>query len=129
MKLEKLPEGELDVMKVLWQSDAPMKAGDIAKSLAPKHSWKVPTVHKLLSRLEEKGLVSADRTAYFHRFSPAVSESEYISGESTALLKKSGARLPQMVAALIDSNGVTDEELNELSRLIDERLAQLRKER
>ena len=84
-------------------------------------------MHKLLSRLEEKGFVSADRTSYYHKFSPSVSETEYISGQSHALLENAGKRLPQMVAALIDSYDVTDEDLNELSELIEDRIRQLKK--
>ncbi len=127
MKKERLPAAELDIMKVLWESDVPLRASEIAKKLANEHSWKTPTVHKLLSRLEEKGFVSADRTSYYHKFSPCVSESEYISGQSQALLENAGRRLPQMVAALIDSYDVTDEELNELSELIEKRIKHLKK--
>lgn len=127
MKKERLPAAELDIMKVLWESKDPLRAGEIAKKLANEHSWKTPTVHKLLSRLEEKGFVSADRTSYYHKFSSRVSEAEYISGQSQALLENAGKRLPQMVAALIDSYDVTDEDLNELSELIEDRIRQLKK--
>ena len=127
MKKERLPAAELDIMKVLWESDVPLRASEIAKKLANEHSWKTPTVHKLLSRLEEKAFVSADRTSYYHKFSSCVTEDEYISGQSQALLENAGRRLPQMVAALIDSYDVTDEELNELSELIEKRIKHLKK--
>jgi len=127
MKMERLPDSELDIMKELWKSDSPLKAGDIAKRLAPKHSWKVPTVHALLSRLEEKGFVCADRSSYFHRFSPAVTEGDYIASESSVLLEKSQKRLPDLVCALMDFHDVSDEELRELSALIDARLESLKK--
>lgn len=126
MKKDGLPAGELDIMKVLWASNEPLRAGEISKKLVGVHSWKTPTVHKLLSRLEEKGFVSADRTSYYHHFSPCVSESEYLSGQSQALLENAGKRLPQMVAAFIDNHEVTDEELNELFELIENRLKQIK---
>lgn len=129
MKIERLPNAELDIMKELWNSDSPLKASDIAKRLCEKHSWKVPTVHALLSRLEDKGFVLADRASYFHRFSAAVSETEYIAAESAALLKKSGAGLPAMVAALIDSDDVTNEELCELSALISAKINTIREKK
>ena len=129
MKIERLPDAELDIMKELWKSEVPLKASDIAKRLSEKHSWKVPTVHALLSRLEDKGFVIADRSSYFHRFCAAVTESEYISAESVQLLKKSGAKLPAMVAALMDSEDITDEELSELSALIDAKLKDIREKR
>jgi len=127
MKKERLPAGELDIMKALWESEAPLRAGEIAKALATEHSWKTPTVHKLLSRLEEKGFVYADRTCYYHKFSPAISEVEYISGQSKEILEKSGQRLPQMVASLMENCDVTDEELDELYEIIKDRLKQIKK--
>lgn len=129
MKTERLPDAELDIMKELWKSTVPLKASDIAKRLSEKHSWKVPTVHAFLSRLEEKGFVTVDRSSYFHRFLAAVSETDYIASESSALLQKSGTRLPTLVSALMDSDDVTDEELNELSALIDAKLKALREKR
>ncbi len=126
MKIERLPDAELDIMKVLWKSDAPLKASDIAKRLSEKHSWKVPTVHAFLSRLEDRGFIIADRSSYFHRFSAAIGEAEYISAESVQLLKKSGTKLPEMVAALIDSEGITDDELRALYALIDEKMKALK---
>jgi len=44
-------------------------------------------------------------------------------------LKKSGAKLPAMVAALMDSEDITDEELSELSALIDAKLKDIREKR
>ena len=127
MKIERLPAGELDIMKALWETDVPLRAGEIAKRLADERSWKTPTVHKLLSRLEEKGFVRADRSSYYHKFSPVVSESEYFSCQSQALLENTRKRFPQMVAALMETYDVTDEELNELSELIESRIKQLKK--
>lgn len=121
MKIEHLPDAELDVMKALWESSSPLKASEIAKRLSEKHSWKVPTVHALLSRLEEKGFVFADRASYFHRFSATVTEEEYLASESAKLLRRSGTKLPALVAALMNSDEITDEEIEELSLLIDEK--------
>ena len=129
MKTERLPDAELDIMKELWKSETPLKASEIAKRLSEKHSWKVPTVHALLSRLEEKGFICADRSSYFHRFSATVTEADYITAESTELLKKSGTRLPAMVAALIDTDEITDDELNELSALIEAKMKALEEKR
>ena len=127
MKLERLPDGELDIMKELWREGRALKASEIAKLLAPKHSWKVPTVHVLLSRLEEKGFVTADRSGYSHKFSSRVSEADYISSESAHLAKKTGGKLHAMFAALIDSADITDEELTELSALLDAKMKEIKK--
>lgn len=127
MKLERLPDGELDIMKELWREGRALKASEIAKLLAPKHSWKVPTVHVLLSRLSEKGFVEADRSGYSHKFSALVSENDYFAAESANLAKKTGGKLHAMFAALIDSADITDEELSELSALLDAKMKEIKK--
>ncbi len=129
MKIERLPDAQLDIMKELWKSEKPLKASEIAKNLSEKHAWKVPTVHVLLSRLLEKGLVLADRSSYSHRFSAAISEKDYMQSQSSTLLEKSGTRIHTMFAALIDSADITDEELCELSRLLDEKMKEIREKK
>lgn len=125
MTLEKLSDAELDIMRVLWESECPLKASEITKALSPKHSWKVPTVHVMVSRLTDKGFIAADKSSYSHYFSPAVSEKEYLASESKQLLSKAQGKLPVMIAALLDSAKVTDTELSELSSILDAKLREI----
>ena len=122
MKIEKLPDAELDIMKVLWRNETALKASEIVKKLSDKYSWKVPTAHVLLSRLAEKEFVGVDKSAYSHKFFAKVTEKDYFANESADLIKKAGGRLPMMFASLIESEEVTDEELLELSQMLDKRL-------
>ena len=123
---DKLPEAELDIMKVLWGENIPLKASEIVKKLCPKYSWKVPTAHVILSGLTEKGFVGVDKSSYSHKFFHLVTENEYFAGESAALVKKAGRSLPVLFASLIDSEDVTDEELLELSEMLDKKLAEIK---
>ena len=129
MKYERLPEAELDIMKVLWSSQEVLKASEIVKMIADKHSWKVPTAHVLLSRLAEKGFVGVDKSSYSHKFYSLISEEEYFANESALLVKKAKGRLPMMFASLLESDDVTDEELLELSEMLDKRLKDLKQKK
>lgn len=129
MKIEKLPEAELDIMKIIWRESTPLKASEIVKLLADKYSWKVPTAHVLLTRLANKGFVGADKSSYFHRFYPIITEEAYFANESAELVKRAGGRVPMMFASLIVSEEITDEELLELSELIDRRLREIKKKK
>ena len=126
MDNEKLSDAELEIMNVLWKSGIPMRAGEIVKSLMSKHSWKTQTAHALLSRLCAKGYVDADRSGYFHKFYPIVSQNEYIESESFRLWNSVGGSLPAMVATLITADGISEEELEEFTKLIEEKKKQLR---
>lgn len=116
---EKLADAELDIMKVLWNSQKPLKASEITKSLTTKRSWTKQTVHVLLSRLENKGFVKADRSGYFHLFSAAVGESEYLAGASTRIIKKSGSTVHSLLASLIEADELTDEDIISISDMLN----------
>ena len=61
--LERLPDAELEVMQALWaQKTYPAASGELMEALAGKR-WRMPTLLKLLSRLEERGFVRRDATA------------------------------------------------------------------
>lgn len=126
-KTDRLSEAELEIMHVLWRESTPLKASEIVKILSDKYSWKVPTAHVMLSRLVEKGYIGVDKSAYSHKFFAIVSEAEHLACESALLVKKAGGKLPLMFASLIESDDVTDEELFELSAMLDKRISEIKK--
>jgi len=124
--MERLSEAELDIMKVLWKSEKELKASEIVKRLSDKHSWKVPTAHVLLSRLADKGFVTIDKSAYSHKFIPSITENEYLAYESSSLIQKTGGRLPMMIASMLDGWDVTEDEIIELSEILENKLKQIK---
>lgn len=125
---DRISDAELDIMRVLWQSSTPLKASEIVKKLSGDRSWKPQTCHVLLGRLAEKGYVDADRSSYSHKFFPTVCEEEFLAKQSSTLAEKVGSSLPSMIASLIDANKVTEEELDEISALLEAKRHELKKE-
>ena len=120
--IERLPESELEVMLTLWHSETPLTAGEITKLLADVHGWKSATVHVLLERLGEKGFVSCDRSGYKHLFAPAITEEEYRRGEEKTMMKRFfGGSAKNMIASLLNADGLTDDDLEELSAMLKQR--------
>lgn len=124
-KMKKLTDAERDIMQVLWEAGEPMRAGDIVHSLDGSRSWKTQTAHVLLNRLCEKGYVAADREGYYHRFYPLVSEREYADAASASLVKQMGRSVRAVVASLIDTDSLSEEDIDNLSRLLAEKRAAL----
>ena len=117
--IERLPESELEIMLTLWHSKEPMTAGEITKKLAEAHSWKASTVHVLLERLSERGFVSCDKSGYKHLFMPRIKESEYRQGEEHTLMHRFfGGSAKNMIASLLNADGLSDEDLEELSAML-----------
>ncbi len=70
---------ERSVMDALWERDDAITAYDIVDRLTVT-TGKAPaatTVLTVLSRLERKGFVAADRSARPHRYHPLASRAEY----------------------------------------------------
>lgn len=127
-KIERLPDAEHDIMTVLWNSDTPLRAGEIVKILSElqSRSWKTQTAHVLLNRLCDKGFISADKDDYYHRFTPVITEEEYRASESQSLLRRIfGGSVKSMVASLIDTDDVTDDDIAELSELLERKRAEI----
>jgi len=126
---EKLSDAELDIMRLLWQSGRPLKASEIAKLLSDTHTWKPQTVHVLLGRLCEKGFCDADRQSYSHLFYPVIGEEEYLAAESVSLISRVGSSVKNMVASLIDTDGISDDDILELSNMLDSKRREIEKKK
>ena len=124
-KLDRLADAELDIMRVLWQADGCLKASEIVKCLSETRSWKTQTAHVLLKRLEDKGFVTADKSAYVHTYVYAVGEGDYFASESDSLFKRIGGSFKTLVASMIDTDDITAEELSELSEILEKKRAEL----
>ncbi len=124
---EKLPDAELEIMLTLWKEGRAMTAGEIAKCSAEARGWKSATVHVLLDRLAEKGFVTCDKSSFKHLFSPLISEEDYRQGETKTLLSRFfDGSAKQMIASFIDADSLTDDDLDELTAMINERKAKLK---
>lgn len=124
---EKLADSELEIMRVLWDTKRPMKASEITKMLQKTKNWSKATVHVLLGRLENKGFVSADRSGYYHYFSAAIAENEYLCSESSRMVKKVGGSLHSMLASLIEADELSDEDIIAISDMLNEKRKEIEK--
>ena len=116
---ERLPNAELDIMRVLWRAEAPLKASELTKALSEERDWKRQTVHVLLSRLEAKGYIGVDKSAYSHLFYPLIKESDYLAMATSVLSKKIGSSIHSMMASLIETDELSDEDIFALSDMLN----------
>ncbi|MCE0663086.1 BlaI/MecI/CopY family transcriptional regulator, partial [Clostridioides difficile] len=54
MKISKLPEAELKVMRYIWESEKVLIPREITKSMEQKYEWKDTTIFTVLKRLLKK---------------------------------------------------------------------------
>jgi len=121
MAVHRLPDAELEVMQALWACEPPVSRADLEPILEQSHPMATTTLLTLLTRLEEKGFVKAEKVGRGKRYLPLVSQKEYLAAQSRRFVEKlCGGSMSAFATALCDS-GLSKEELEELRDLLERR--------
>ena len=111
---EKISASELEVMKLLWRAEDALPVTEIREKLQRQKGWEPATIKTLVARLVSKGAVRQEKRNVFY-YSPLISEKEYnawATGDLISRLYNGSAR--DLVAALVRSDGLTKEDVEEL---------------
>ena len=114
---EKISGSELEVMKLLWQKEDALPITEIREELQKSRGWEPATIKTLVSRLVGKGVVLQEKKNVYY-YSPLISENEYNTWATKDLISRlyhGSAR--DLVAALVHSNGLTKEDIEELRQM------------
>ena len=118
-KFCRLPDAELEVMKVVWGFDAPVSTSMIMERLKYKN-WHISTVLKLISRLSERGFVKSEKNGRFNVYTPLVSEDVYLKSETKSFLERlHGNSVKSLIATLYNTRTISKEELDEIAKIIE----------
>lgn len=119
-KISKLPDAELEVMRAIWASKGAISTTEIRKILEHDKPYSVGALQTLLSRLEKRGFLLSYMQGKSKFFESVFSEDEYIAFISSSFLSKlSRNSVTRLVAALYESNSISEEDLDELDRYIE----------
>ncbi len=114
-----ITESEWAVMKTVW-NEPPKTLQDILGSLTHTQ-WSTTTIQTYLSRLVKKGALTTQRQGKGYLYYPTVSENDCQLAESKTFLSRVyDGSLSQMVKGFVKSGSLSEEELNELKKLIME---------
>ena len=113
----KITDSELEVMKLLWCAKDALPVTAIREQLQESKGWEPATIKTLISRLVSKGAVRQEkRNAYY--YSPAITEKEYSSWATKDLVTRIfNGKASDLIASLVDSNGLSQEDLDELREM------------
>ncbi len=117
--MKRLPDSELEVMKALWASGPDTSRAQLEEALAPL-GLASNTVNTYLTRLQEKGFVTARRDGKLNRYTPLVSQEDYRAFDSRSILTKLYDSSPRNFVAALAKGGLTDKDVAELRSLLDE---------
>ncbi len=116
---DKLFDSEAKVMDILWDH-GPLPAKDVSRIAAETIGWNKNTTYTVIKKLEAKGFLRRDEPGFL--CTPLLSRSEAGKAEANILLHKVfGGSRKALFSALLADETLSDEELSELRRLIDQR--------
>lgn len=115
-----LTKSEMEIMDVLWESEAPLSRADLLARSEEK-TWKDSSVHILLNGLLQKeaiaeaGLVRRSKT-YGRVFSPTMTREEYFA--STIFSHRHKPDLVALMEALLSREDITPEQMSQIKTLV-----------
>ena len=115
-----LPDGELEIMQIVWQCEPPVSRSIIEETLGRQKRLAPSTILTFLTRLCDRGFLRAERRGRTNLYTPLVSRREYLAKESRRMLDRLyGGSLSAFAVSLCDS-GVTKEEVEALRKMLEE---------
>ena len=114
-----ISEAELEIMKVLWDSDEPVTSLDIGKAVEA-HGWKKTTIATFLARLTEKGAVSAEKRGKLYYYAPLVDVKEYRKSKTDNLIKSLyHGSIKEFAASLFEDSKLSEKDIAELRAIFE----------
>ena len=116
---EKLFDSEAKVMEIIWD-ESPISAKQISVIAAEVIGWNKNTTYTVIKKLEAKGFIERKDPGFI--CTPLVSKNEIQRAEAASFVKKVfGGSRKALFSALLEDAPLSDEEIDELRRLIDSR--------
>ncbi len=116
---EKLFDSEAKVMEIIWEK-SPVSAKEISLIAAETIGWNKNTTYTVIKKLEAKGFIHREDPGFI--CTPLVSQNQMQKAEAASLVKKVfGGSRRALFSALLEDEPLSEEEINELRRLIDHR--------
>lgn len=111
---ERISDSELEVMRLLWEADAPLPISEIRIAMQQRKGWEPTTVKTLVNRLVAKKVLAQEKRNVFY-YIPLVSQEEYNSWATNQLIDKLyRGSAKNLVAALVHSDNLSDKDIQEL---------------
>jgi len=120
-----LTKNELSIMEVLWRESRPLLGAEIVE-LSENKSWKSSSLHILLNSMLDKGAIVVDGFAkkgkhYSRSFSPTISHADYLGHFISHSFLSNDFIAKNLLLKLIEGDAISNETLNELKNMINEK--------
>ena len=119
-KKKKLAEVEFEIMSAIWPFGKPITVKEIHLRLYPKKEKAYTTVQTIMNILVEKCFLRKDKIGMVNFYFPIVPKEDFAKHETHNLVSKIfNGSFGALANYLVDSDNLTQDELNELKSLIN----------
>lgn len=107
-------DAELEILEALWSAGRALNANEIRGILNQSRNWERTTVLTFINRLLKKGVIDQEKREVYY-YTPRIGREEYVKEETKNFLKKFfGGSSKNLAAALVNSEDLTKEDIEEL---------------
>ena len=129
MAISRLPDAELEIMKIIWKCGGNATSFQISQGLEGKKEWAVTTILNFLARMVDRGFLTVQRSGKVNTYISIVDEQEYLEMESRSFLERlHGNSLKSLIAALYSGEAISRDDVEELKRFISEKTDEEKRE-
>ena len=116
-----LSDGEWAIIQAVWERE-PCTAPDVQEALVQTKGWAYSTVRTMMDRMAAKGLLKTEKFRHITIYRSNVTRPQAQREELLQTLEKAfqGALTP-MVQCLLDTRDISNTELDELERFIQQK--------
>ena len=115
MEIPKVFESEYRFCLILWEHE-PVRSSELVEICRQRLGWKPTTTYTVIKRLSQRGILKNENSVV----SALVTKDQVQAAEIDELVeKKFEGSLPAFVAAFTKHRSVTEEEIDQVQRMID----------
>ena len=116
MSTPKIFESEYRFCLILWETE-PVSSRELVRLAAQRLGWKSTTTYTVIKRLSERGVLKNENSVV----TSLVSKEEAQASEIDEMMDKTfEGSLPAFIAAFTRRRSITDAELDEVQKMIDQ---------
>lgn len=121
--IQKLSETEMELMRTIWECEPPVTSTALLRIFSQRgKDWKAQTISTFLSRLVEKGALTATRQGRTNLYAPRISPEEFKLLETQHVLDDLyQGSVKKLISALYDGDKLTDQDMAELKQWFSEK--------
>lgn len=118
---KRLPDAELEVMLLIWQSREAIHTGELLQCLRKSKDCNLQMLQSTLNRLTSKQFIKCEKIGRLNYYTPLVNVEDYRIHEAGGMIEKLYENSPaKLFAALFKSNALSENEIEALKKLLEE---------